>query len=193
MSLPGSLQVALKEWDTVCSALETGRQIMLLRKGGIRESGGEFELDHRQFLLFPTYVHQNVQMLKPDAQPDYRPHASEPEQVRLAAAGEVTDIIQVAGREQVDALDAQHIWTTPLIDMRFNYRPENPLYILLVRAYRLDEPVTIQNTPAYSGCKSWVPLDKPIAAAGMPALNDADFAHRREAIVKAITSNAPRP
>lgn len=192
MALPSTLHVALKEWDTVCSALETGRQVMLLRKGGIREAGGEFELEHRRFLLFPTYVHQNVQMLKAEAQPSYKPHSSEPAEVRISAAGEVADIIQVSSRDQVDALDAQHIWTKPLIDMRFNYRPENPLYILLVRAYVLEEPVTIQNTPAYAGCKSWVPLDKPISTAGRPALNDADFAHKREAISAVISSHAAR-
>ena len=37
---------------------------------------------------------------------------------------------------QMDALDGEHIWTAPLIDMRFNYRPQNPLYLLLVRAFR---------------------------------------------------------
>ena len=34
MALPDSLPVALKEWATVCRALETGRQMILLRKGG---------------------------------------------------------------------------------------------------------------------------------------------------------------
>jgi len=44
----------------VCSALEAGRQIILLRKGGIYESAGEFEIEHRQFLFFPTFLHQNA-------------------------------------------------------------------------------------------------------------------------------------
>ena len=54
MALPDRLRVALKEWAPVCSALETGRQIILLRKGGIHESGGEFEVENRQFVLFMT-------------------------------------------------------------------------------------------------------------------------------------------
>jgi hypothetical protein len=56
----GLLSIALKEWATLCRALETGRQIILLRKGGIYESAGEFEVEHRRFLLFPTYLHQNL-------------------------------------------------------------------------------------------------------------------------------------
>ena len=50
MAVPDRLRVALKEWASVCSALETGRQIILLRKGGIHESGGEFEVENRQFV-----------------------------------------------------------------------------------------------------------------------------------------------
>src|SRR6478672_9678911 len=67
MAWPTSLSVALKEWATVCHALETGRQMLLLRKGGIYEAAGEFELENREFLLFPTYLHQNLKMLKPEA------------------------------------------------------------------------------------------------------------------------------
>ena len=70
----------------------------------------------------------------------------------------------------MDALDAEHIWTTPLIDMRFNYKPQNPLYLLLVRAYSLAKPVTVANTPAYAGCKSWVPLDEAIDVSAVAAL-----------------------
>jgi hypothetical protein len=187
MSLPPSLQVGLKEWAVVCRALEIGRQILLLRKGGIRESGGEFELEHRQFLFFPTYLHQSLAMLKPAEHAGFQPHASEPDEVTISSAGVVTDILQLDSREQMDALDAEHVWTPPLIDMRFNYRPDNPLYLLLVRAYRLGQPVTIANTIAYAGCKSWVPLTQPIETAGAtPVLDEAAYSARRQAILERL-------
>src|SRR4029434_4686398 len=78
MSLPNTLSIALKEWAAVCRALETGRQMILLRKGGIYESAGEFEVENRQFLLFPTFLHQNLAMLKPEAHVGFQPHAAEP-------------------------------------------------------------------------------------------------------------------
>src|SRR6185369_954412 len=140
MAWPTSLQVALKEWATVCRALESGRQIILLRKGGIYEAAGEFEVEHREFLLFPTYVHQNLKMLKPSEHEGFEPRSEEPGEAVLSAAGVVTDIIQLKSRQQMDALDDEHIWTPPLIDMRFSYKPENPLYLLLVRAHRLHQP-----------------------------------------------------
>ena len=180
MAWPTALQIALKEWASVCHALETGRQMVLLRKGGIYEAAGEFELENPQFVLFPTYLHQNLKMLKPDAHAGFEPRSAEPEQVRLSAAGVVTDIVQLKSRAQADALDDEHVWTAPLIDMRFNYKPQNPLYLMLVRAYRLAEPVTVENTPAYAGCKSWVPLEEPLATAGATAvMDDAAYERRR--------------
>ena len=187
MALGSSLRVALKEWASVCRALETGRQVLLLRKGGIYESAGEFELEHRQFVLFPTYLHQNAKMLKPDAREGLEPRDAEPSQVRLSAAGVVTDIVRLTSRAQVDALDDEHVWLPPLIDMRFNYRPDNPLYLLLVRAYRLPGPTSVENTPAYAGCKSWVPLDQPVNVAGaQPAVADAAYGHRRQRILETL-------
>jgi hypothetical protein len=184
MAWPTSLQIALKEWASVGAALETGRQIILLRKGGIYESGGEFELENREFLLFPTYVHQNLKMLKPEAHGGFEARTAEPEQVRIGAAGVVTDIVEVKSRGQMDALDAEHIWAAPLIDMRFSYKPQNPLYLVLVRAYRLHEPITIANTPAYAGCKSWVPLEQDVATGdALPVLDDVLYAFKRKAVM----------
>jgi hypothetical protein len=75
----------------------------------------------------------------------------------------------------MDALADLHIWAPPLIDMRFNYRPENPLYLLLVRVYRLASAQVVENTPAYAGCKSWVPLGERIQTGGAePVLDEAD-------------------
>ncbi|HZK82524.1 MAG TPA: DUF1802 family protein [Humisphaera sp.] len=184
MAWPTSLQIALKEWASVCTALETGRQIILLRKGGIYESGGEFELENREFLLFPTYLHQNLKMLKPEAHAGFEAKTAEPEQVRISAAGVVTDIVQVKSRAQMDALNDEHIWATPLVDMRFSYKPQNPLYLVLVRAYRLHEPLTIANTPAYAGCKSWVPLVQEVAVGdALPVLDDVLYGFKRTAIM----------
>jgi hypothetical protein len=181
------LRVALKEWAVLCRALEEGRQVLLLRKGGIYESSGEFEVEHRRFLLFPTYLHQKREHLKPAEHATLEERDAEPQQVRLSAAGEVTDIIQLRARAQMEALADEHIWTPALIDMRVSYRPENPLYLLLVRIYRLPEPVTIENTPAYAGCKSWIPLQSPIDVRGaVPALADDAYERRRQSILAQV-------
>jgi hypothetical protein len=184
MAWPNDLQVALKEWASVCGALSQGRQIILLRKGGIYESAREFEIEHRQFLLFPTYLHQNAAMLKDEERANLVKLSSEPAKIEISLAGDITDIIPMTNRATMDALNDEHIWTSPLIDMRFNYRPENPLYLMLVRIYRLTTLITIENTPAYAGCKSWVPLEHPIKTTNAtPVLTDTEYAQRRNTIL----------
>src|SRR2546423_1031723 len=118
--MPPSLQVALKEWAIVCRALQDGGQILLLRKGGIHESAGEFELENPAFLLFPTYLHQKREMLKPAYQAGFQAASAEPSRILLSATAEVTDIVRLKSRAQMDVLDAEHVWTGPLIDMRFS-------------------------------------------------------------------------
>ncbi len=182
-----SLQVGLKEWAAVCSALERGRQIVLLRKGGIYEASGEFEIEHRRFFLFPSYLHQKLEQIKPEDRAGFEARTQEPKTVRLSAVGEITDILQLQDRSQMEAINGEHIWGPGLIDMRFNYRPENPLYLLLVRVYRLEQPIAIENTLAYAGCKSWVPLERALPVEGATAvLGDKAYAKRRERIQAGI-------
>ncbi len=189
MAWPESLDVGLKEWATVVQALQTGRQIMLLRKGGILEQSikNRFSITHNEFLLFPTYLHQSRGELKPEI--EFEPAASEPERVRITAAGVVSDIIKIESRPQIDRLDDQHIWTSSLIDTRFNYKPQNPLYLVLVRAYRMPTPVMLENTPAFAGCKSWVPISPITTADATPVLDDDQYGSARDTILSRIADH----
>src|SRR5438105_870543 len=63
-SLPDSSGFAFKEWAGVCDALMTGRQTIILRKGGILEGHGGFAPEHSFFWLYPTHVHQAEQGLR---------------------------------------------------------------------------------------------------------------------------------
>jgi hypothetical protein len=171
-----SIAFALKEWDLVCSALLNGSQTILLRKGGILESANEFELEHKRFLLFPTFIHQDPRMLKEAHRANVISVRNEPDHVTLRGYGEAVRIFEVPctnGRAAVDRLSDLHMWDSPLIDMRFAYRPEKPLYVVVVRAWNLPQTLTIPNTLEYAGCKSWVPLDHEINIEGAtPALPD---------------------
>src|SRR6185503_19003729 len=57
---------ALKEWRIVCRALEDGRQVVLLRKGGVLEYRQGFEIKHESFWLYPTLEHQSTEFIQPD-------------------------------------------------------------------------------------------------------------------------------
>jgi len=174
--MSATLSVALKEWDLVISDLLAGRQAILLRKGGILEANNEFELEYKRFLFYPTFVHQDPNMTKPERRRELRRAAQEPGELEIRGYGEVAKIFEVpveGGRAKVDQLVDLHLWDVPLIDMRFSYRPEKPLYIVVMRAFQLQEPVRIENTITYAGCKSWVPLEREIdISEAKPALDN---------------------
>jgi hypothetical protein len=52
--------VGLKEWAIVCDLLLEGKLAIMLRKGGIHESGGPgvFELEYPRCALFRSWAHQ---------------------------------------------------------------------------------------------------------------------------------------
>ena len=59
--------VALKEWDVVCEALGSGRQIIVIRKGGIAEGKDGLRFEHEEFALLPTFFHQQSERVVPEA------------------------------------------------------------------------------------------------------------------------------
>jgi len=160
----------------------------LLRKGGIHERGGRFEPEHDAFLICPTYAHQKPEALKPDWQGrcvDDRINADEITIRHLARVTEVLEAPPSAG--SAPAWDAVHVYAQSLIEQRYAYKPERPLYVLLVRVYRLAAPLIVRETPAYAGCRSWVPLDEEASIDGaVPVLDDASFEQRATEIRAAL-------
>ena len=155
------LNVALKEWAVICEALTLGDQVVVLRKGGIAEEGGpgRFSLDHDRFVLFPAWEHQKTKGIKPAWRDRVEEFASEPQHLTLRAVADVAGVWEVPGRSAFDQLDDLHVWDTPQVDMRFNYKPQRPLYLVALRVRRLNTPKTIVMNQAYWGCRSWVDLD----------------------------------
>ncbi len=179
------IDTALKEWQSVCRALAEGRQTVLLRKGGIQEGPGGFAITHSRFALLPTQLHQNIDMLRPDARDLVEPGDDEPVTFDLTHGGEVTDIHTVPSREALDRLDGLHVWDEEYFDLRWNYKPERPLYLVVVRAFALASAVTLKNTYKIAGCRSWVPLDAAVEE-GEPVLTAAAFDEKRAAVGAAL-------
>ncbi len=172
------LDIALKEWAVVCDLLAEGKLAMLLRKGGIHERHGQFGIDHDRFTLFPAWMHQRPELLKPAYRGRVETFGVEPDTITFGAMAEVSRIWQVTSRVAFDQLDQLHPWSPEQIDIRFNYKPEKPLYLVSLRVYRLAETQTIENRKRYAGCRSWVPLveeDHVDETGRTPALSDEAF------------------
>jgi hypothetical protein len=151
---------ALKEWAVAVNAIENGNTIMLLRKGGIHERNGQFQIAHEQVLLYPTYEHQQDFLLKAEYANLVCPVTSgwHPETVRIGSWAEITDILPVSDESVVNALLPFHIWNEYFISDRLKWKPRQPLYILLLRAYKLPQAQEIPYNTKYGGCKSWIDL-----------------------------------
>jgi hypothetical protein len=173
------IRQALKEWAIAVNALEQGETILLLRKGGIRETGGKFSVDCDRVLLYPTYEHQKPELLKPQYSNQVQPVESgwHPQQVRIGSFADITHIFQVTKPEVVRALEPLHVWNDRFVEERLKWKPRSPLYVLLLRVFRLPEAQWIDYHEVYGGCRSWIELDRAIAInAAQPALSDADYA-----------------
>jgi len=185
--LPASCAVAFKEWAGVCDALIAGRQSLILRKGGVAESGGEFRPDHPAFWLYPTVVHQADQGLRtPSNLPPF-----DPQVVPIEGLAVVEWTARVDRLDQLDALADFHDWTEATIRGRFDYRRPG-LWALVVRVYRRVEPWPIRVTPEQLGCKTWVPLDPSIGTEGVRAVtDDAESARRLSEMRRALGEGGP--
>ena len=162
------LRHALKEWAVICRALAEGRQAILLRKGGVAEAGGEFQVEHTRFWLFPTYVHQQREGIKPEALPFLEQAEAErpPEGVlRLCHFAEVAGVYHVHDVASVLKLSDLHLWSEATAHSRFAYRRPG-LYVLPVRVYRAAQAVEVPDAPEYAGCKSWVELQRELPTDG---------------------------
>ena len=178
---------ALKEWGAVELALAEGRTTLLVRKGGIHERRRDFEVEHREFWLFPTLYHQNAHELRPEFRPVLEAAEAQPHdvnQVRIAHYAVVEDALRVESLDALHRLEGLHALTRETVESRFAYRGRPYLHVLVLRAYRLPEPHVIPNTLDYEGCVSWVELDDALPTAGaQPVLMDAEFAARRAEVL----------
>lgn len=181
---------ALKEWAAVEQALGDGRTALLVRKGGIHEQRQGFQVEHRQFWIFPTLYHQNPQELAPEFHPyleSARARAPGIDHVRLEHYAVVTDALRVESLEAQERLEGLHPLTPETVRSRFHYRNRPYLHALVVRAYRVPEPYVIPDTLDYQGCVSWVALDEELATAGAtPVLPDAEFEARRAEVLRRL-------
>ena len=183
------MQVALKEWAVLLEAMAAGRQIFLLRKGGIAEGRSGFELKHREFLFFPTWEHQQAEALKPAFRELFdKLQPPDPRTVEIRYAGRVEQIREAPlSIDQMAVLDNQHIWTDAYLRKRYEYRPDLPLYIVVVRLMRLAESARLSNERRYAGCRSWVDLAQPVETGELqPVIKQAAFETLRDRLTTVL-------
>ncbi len=183
---------ALKEWSLALRAVSERRQIILIRKGGIVEETGAFDVVAETFILYPTYYHQDPSILKPECRSWLgQDETGSPDEVTIGLCAELTDTVTLHDPEPLDALSAMHIWATAYMQDRYFWKPEKPLTLLLLKAYRLHNPLKLRVLPEYGGCRSWIELAEPVDVANRSAvLSEEDYRRERASVLDAVSAFA---
>jgi hypothetical protein len=172
------LRHAFKEWAVICKALAEGQQAIVLRKGGIAEKTGEFQVEHTRFWLYPTYVHQQRDGVSADALPLLeQAEAERPPQgvVRVTHFAETSGVYHLHNLPAALLLGGMHCWSAATVKARFEYKHPG-LYLLPVRVYRATQAFDLPETPEYAGCRSWVELERELPTDGAtPVLSEEAF------------------
>ncbi len=194
---PPETAPALKEWAVIYDAILNGSQIVDLRKGGIHETGKHFVLRAQRFWLYPSYEHQRAELIKPAYRPALeRSLRAVPPQgvIRVPGWAEIVAAAELTDADAIAALDNELIWTRDYAESRFRWKPRHPLHLLVLRAYRLPQPIDIPFRDAYRGCSSWVDLldlpADPRSVPSDPVLPNGDFNARLDNLLARLPDPA---
>jgi len=189
--------VALKEWSITCQALREGRQIILLRKGGIHDAEGVFALEHNTFWLQPTYLHQSGDQVKPQHRDLFqtveanRLPGEDDKFISLSLLATVERVFALSPDDEERLLATEHIWSDMHILLRYGYKPEHPLLCVALRVYERPQPHGVPMRREFQGCRSWIELAEPLDCRGvLPLLDDAAFAQRLQGLNDVLSCRA---
>lgn len=162
----------LKEWANVIDAIGEGRQIILIRKGGLADP--KFGVEAERFYLYPTYFHQGEQ----------DPRTT----VEVTHWAEVVKTWSVRDLEVLGRLEPFVVMPRDTLVTRYKFRPDQALHIIAVRGWKLPQPVTVRYADAYGGCVSWISVDDEIDVTGSASVLSEDELTRKIAEIDAAVT-----
>ncbi len=158
--------IAFKEWQVVCDALASGRQTILLRKGGIHEGRQGFSFAHESFFLFPTRFHAIADQVR-EGEVKVAPEWQPGDLIRITHYAAASWAITLKNWEKVAALEPLHIYSEQTVRDRFDWEGKGmasgSIHLALVRVYKLAAPWEFLYEAKYGGCRSWLDLPEPPA------------------------------
>jgi hypothetical protein len=179
------MNTGFKEWAFICQALGEGDQSIILRKGGIAEGREGFRFEHAQFLLFPTWFHEQVQKLKIPQDTPLPPHEENSHCLRWAAKVEWTR--ELSDWNQIAALAPLHLWQEEVIRERFEYEGKRSISLAFLRIFELNLPLKFPHEPKYGGCRSWVKIPElPSETVHKAVLSDATHQEREHQLLRLL-------
>lgn len=178
------MSAAFKEWAVVCEALGAGLQSVIIRKGGLAEGRAGFAFRHKEFLLFPTWFHAQLERttLPPDTPLPEEP--GDEVEMQFTATVEWTGLLD--DREKVARLRALHVLHDEVVEERFHYDGDDGVYVAFVRVYRLNPPLRLPNEKKFGGCRSWLELPELEGSALVSVISDEEHERRKRLFLEAL-------
>lgn len=143
----------LREWTSVVDSVAQGRTHVLIRKGGIAEGKDGFQVRRSFFGLLPTLFHQ-VKANDPGAE------APSPPSV-VGVIAQLVEAWSVTSTVSMESIAGFHGYSPEQLATRQQYKPDRPLNLMILRAFRLRHPLQIAPGEIRAVCRSWV--DVPLA------------------------------
>ena len=166
---------AFKDWAVMCDAMGSGRQSVILRKGGIAEGRESFQFKHREFFLYPTAYHEQVSRLRPGLAEGLRAApAARDGSVEIRELFQLDWHAMVTRWDAARALEPFHLYREEVVRERFDYDASPGLQVAFGRGFRLATPWRFPDEARFGGCRSWIklPSDAPAPTSLIPALAD---------------------
>lgn len=176
---------AFKEWAIVCEALGCGRQSIIIRKGGIAEGREGFSFRHREFLLFPTWFHEQLAKTRLPASTTLPKETPGSVAIQYTATMEWSGV--VSNKEQLHSLREHHILADEVIEERFAYDECPGVHVAILRVFRLEPPCILPMEKRYGGCRSWVDLPDLDGHAMVSVLSDEEHKQRLNLLRSLLT------
>ena len=163
---------ALKEWSNVVAALGRGEQVILIRKGGIADPS--FGVEAERFYLYPTYFHQGEAEARPG--------------VTIEHWCEVVETWSVRDFDVLQRLAPLVAIPMETLEARYRFRPDQALYVIALRTWKLAAPAEVRYRDEYGGCRSWISVDDEIDVDGStPVLGEAELRAAIETVASLLT------
>jgi hypothetical protein len=187
--------IGFKEWQVVCDALASGRQSILLRKGGIHEGRQGFSFAHEAFFLFPTRFHVLADQVR-EGEVKVMPEWQVGDMIRITHHAEASWAVTLTDWNDVQALESLQIYSEHTVRDRFDWEGKGmasgSIHLALVRIRELSDPWEFPYEARYGGCRSWVNLPEPPQGwrdSARPVIDDDAFAVLNQRLISLSSSN----
>lgn len=156
----------LREWSSVVDSAANGETNLLIRKGGIAEGKDGFQIRRSFFGLLPTLFHQ-VKNANPDADAPAPP-------TTVSILAQLVEAWSVPSATPLDSLAPFHGYSAEQLATRQTYKPERPLNLMVIRAFRLRQPVNIALGQIRTVCRSWAEIPLVGGMGGIDPVTDIE-------------------